>query len=69
MSVPGVWSAVTPPMFPCVCDGITFEREDTRIGRERGEEGPTWILPALRRVCFGCFRTSSKRLVKAFFFG
>ena len=38
MSVPGGWSTVTPPMFPCVCDGITFEREGTRIreGEKRG---------------------------------
>ena len=50
MSVPREWGTVTPPMFPCVRDGITLEREGTRIGRERREEGPTWILAALCRV-------------------
>ena len=64
MSVPGVWSAVTPPMFPCVCDGITFEREGTRIGRKRGEEGPTWMLAAFCSffwVFFGPLRNRSLR--------
>ena len=55
MSVPGVWGTVTPPMFPCVCDGITFEREGTRIRRRRREEGPTWILAAFCRVFFVVF--------------
>ena len=48
-----------------VCNGITFEREGTRIGRGRREEGPTWILAALCRVffwvVFGPLRNGSLR--------
>ena len=60
MSVPGVWDAVTPPMFPCVCDGITFEREGTRIGR-RVRLGYWRPFAEFDSVVFGPLRNGSSR--------